>query len=153
MTGKTSQTGRDFASNSTTQSYKYFYTGRMLGDGGAAVVWGSSIDGSGVNMYDHRIIFGNGVSDHISTPSQNIVKTIGRAVVAVDTYLTMPSRSRYYTLLTRFNIPGSVNTAFATIVLLPIRWSEFAAVAPLLATNSVLMVIIAELYVGRIPPV
>ncbi|KAI1154041.1 hypothetical protein F4825DRAFT_207502 [Nemania diffusa] len=120
-----------------------------FGNGAAAGVWANSVNGSSVGMCDHCDIFGGGVSDDIAALFQHIVNTTGRAAVAVDTYLAMLSRSWFYSLLQKFDVPGTVITAFATTVLLPIRWSGLAAVLSLVATNTVLTWIITVLYVLR----
>ncbi|KAI0433318.1 hypothetical protein F5Y09DRAFT_338737 [Xylaria sp. FL1042] len=93
-----------------------------------------------------RLIFGNGVADDITALLKHIIDMTAGAAVAVDTYLTMLSRSWFYILLPRFDVPGSVDSAFVTTVLVPASWSGFAAVATLAATNTVLMRVITTLY-------
>ncbi|KAI1272217.1 hypothetical protein F5Y07DRAFT_403610 [Xylaria sp. FL0933] len=120
-----------------------------FGNGAAAVVWGNTVSGASTGMCDHCVIFGSGVSDDIAALFQHIINTTARAAVAVDTYLAMLSRSWLYVLLPKFDVPGPVDAAFATTVLVPARWSGFAAVATLAVTNTLFMGIITALYVRR----
>ncbi|KAI0864886.1 hypothetical protein F4860DRAFT_382635 [Xylaria cubensis] len=120
-----------------------------FGNGAAIGVWGNTVVGTSVGMCNHCVLFGGGVSDDIAALFQYIINTTGRSAVAIDTYLTMLSRSWYYSLLPKFDVPGNVSAAFVAEVLLPLRWSGLTAVIVLVATNTVLMWIILVLYIQR----
>ncbi|KAI1748689.1 hypothetical protein F4782DRAFT_515928 [Xylaria castorea] len=120
-----------------------------FGNGAAIGVWGNTVLGTSVGMCNHCVIFGGGVSDDIAALFQYIINTTGRSAVAIDTYLTMLSRSWYYALLPKFDVPGNVDTAFVAEVLLPLRWSGLTAVIVLVGINTVLVWIILVLYIHR----
>ncbi|KAK5630557.1 hypothetical protein RRF57_006272 [Xylaria bambusicola] len=124
------------------------YGSIALGVGPAAGVWDNS-GGNSVSLCDHCDILGYSVPDDIAALFQNIINTTGRAAVAVDTYLAILSRWWYYYLLPRFDVPGYVDVAFAAEVLLPLRWRGIIAVLVLIGVNTVVMWIIATLYVRR----
>ncbi|TGJ87537.1 hypothetical protein E0Z10_g1228 [Xylaria hypoxylon] len=104
----------DLDVNSTSAVGALNASSESFGNGAAAGVWENSVDGSSVGMCDHCHIVGLGISDDIAALFQHIVNTTGRAAVAVDTYLAMLSRSWFYSLLQKFDVPGTVTTAFAT---------------------------------------
>jgi len=78
-----------------------------------------------------------------------IVNSRRHAAVAVDVYLMRASRSWYYYLLPKFDMPGYVNTTFTTEVVDPIRWDGVTTVITLVGTHLVLVWCVAALYVRR----
>lgn len=100
-------------------------------------------------MCSHCSIYSNGVSDDITALFQDIINTSGRAAIAVDAYLAMLSRSWFYYLLPKLDVPGYVETASVVQVLLPLRWNGLTAVLVLVGTNMIFMGIVSVLYVRR----
>ncbi len=133
--------------NSTMAGDAIFRSEQQLGNGVAADVWSSSGFNSSIGMCDHCSLLDQGVSSDIATLFQDIVQTSGRAAVAVDAYLTMLSRSWYYSFQPKFDVPGYVDVAFSAEILLPRYWGGITAVVVLVVANLVLTWTISVLYV------
>ncbi|KAI0537909.1 hypothetical protein GGR58DRAFT_513421 [Xylaria digitata] len=112
-------------------------------------VWLNTGNGVSVSMCNRCEIFGFGVSDDIAALFQRIINTTGRSAIAIDTYIAMLSRWWYYYLLPRFDVPGYIDAAFTTEVILPRRWRGLTVVLVLVGTNMALMWTIAALYIRR----
>ncbi|KAI1360755.1 hypothetical protein F5Y08DRAFT_348457 [Xylaria arbuscula] len=123
------------------------YSSIVFGEGAAAGVFDNT--GASVSLCDHCDLLGFSVPDDVATLFQNIINTTGRAAVAIDTYLAILSRWWYYYLFPRFDVPGHVNVIFVAEVVLPLRWRGIIAVFVLVGVNTVVMWIIAALYVRR----
>ncbi|KAI1421740.1 hypothetical protein F5Y12DRAFT_800685 [Xylaria sp. FL1777] len=117
--------------------------------GPATAFWQDTGDGGSVTMCRRCNISGYGVSDDIAAIFLRIINTTGRSTIALDTYLAMLSRSWYYYLLPKFDVPSYVDLVSVVEVLLPIRWRGLTAVLVLVGVNTVLMWIIAALYIRR----
>ncbi|KAI8946964.1 hypothetical protein F4801DRAFT_562622 [Xylaria longipes] len=139
-----------FNVNATSANNAISVSSNTFGNGAAIGVWeNDAYEGTSVGMCNHCSIFGGGVSDDIAALFQYIINTTGRSALAIDTYLTMLSRSWYYSLLSKFDVPGYVSTAFVVEVLLPLRWSGLTAVIVLVGINTVLVWTISVLYIRR----
>ncbi|KAI0466488.1 hypothetical protein F4859DRAFT_507296 [Xylaria cf. heliscus] len=124
------------------------FSATSLGRGAAAGIWENTGNGS-VSLCEHCDIFGFSVPDDVAALFQRIINTTGRSAVAIDTYLTILSRWWYYYLFPRFNVPGNVELMFSAEVVVPLRWRGLTAVLVLVGVNTIVMWIIAALYVWR----
>ncbi|RWA13176.1 hypothetical protein EKO27_g1889 [Xylaria grammica] len=137
-----------FNTNTTLAQDTIDYGAVSFGAGAAAGVW-ENIGNASVSMCVQCDIRGYSVPDDVAALFQRIINTTGRASIAIDTYLAVLSLWWYYYLFPRFNVPGYVDVAFVADVLLPIRWRGLTAVLVLVGMNTVVMWIIAALYVRR----
>ena len=124
------------------------YSSIAFGEGVAGGVFYHTGDAS-VSLCDHCDILGFSVPDDIAALFQNIINTTGRAAVAIDTYLAILSRWWYYYLFPRFDVPGYVDIVFVAEIVLPLHWRGIIAVLVLVGVNTIVMWIIAVLYVRR----
>lgn len=102
----------------------------------------------GIQMCDHCDGGGHRALASMATVFQQIINTSGvAAATAIDAYLIMLSRSRYYTILPRFNVPGYVNVTFSEQGLLPRHRMGLIVVLILATVNLVSVWSITAQYV------
>ncbi|KAJ2993040.1 hypothetical protein NUW58_g1967 [Xylaria curta] len=138
-----------FNVNSTLAQDTIRASSKSFSYGAGGGVWQNSLNGLSVALCTYCLMEGSFMSDDMSAIFERIINTTGRAATAVDTYLAMLTRSCYYSYLPKFDVPGYIDVAFVTEVLLPIRWRGLTAVLVLVGVNAVLMWFIAVLYIRR----